>query len=176
MTEPTKISSTERGASAQNIQEIEAYLDKLVSALRQGEFPVNLGRVTNVFDRVLIEESPLLDISPNKLLTLYNDTPRVLAAYSIEANITNESSSKNDPKMVFFGRENQGNYWLIRVDAAHAWLIPNPTKKIQIERSSSLSLAFDFDRSNSEMYISALGLTKLALTQIVPTEPRPIQN
>jgi formylglycine-generating enzyme required for sulfatase activity len=171
MTEPTKISSTERGASAQNIQEIEAYLDKLVSALRQGEFPVNLEKVTNVFDRVLIEESPLLDIPSNKLLTLYNDTPRVLVAYSIEANITNESSSKNDPKMVFFGRENQGNYWLIRVDATHAWLIPNPTKKIQIERSSSLSLAFDFDRSNSEMYISDLGLTKLTLTQIMPTEP-----
>ncbi len=74
MTEPTKIFSTERGASAQNIQAIEAYLDRLVSALRQGEFPVNLEKITNVFDRVLIEESPLLDISPNKLLDLYSDS------------------------------------------------------------------------------------------------------
>jgi hypothetical protein len=160
MTEPTPI--------AQHIQELEAYLDKLLVALQRGELPVNLQRVTQVFDRILTTDLPRLNLTPEKLVATYNDVPSLLAAYAIEANITGESFNNADRDNVIFGRELQGNYWIIPMSdpVGCAWLLPNPQRKILFDRLQSLPLAFEFDQSAGN-----LAIKKPALVKLLPTEP-----
>jgi formylglycine-generating enzyme required for sulfatase activity len=165
MTEPSSI--------ARHIQELEAYLTNLVDALQRGELPVNLRRVTQVFDQILIEDLPRLDLSPKKLIDIYNDVPSVLAAYTIEANITPASFLASDPAQVIFGRENRGNYWILPIKTAseYAWLLPNPNRRITLGRLQSLPLAFDFDHANAMVELSMIGLTTLTLIKALPTQP-----
>jgi formylglycine-generating enzyme required for sulfatase activity len=165
MTEPSSI--------ARHIQELEAYITNLVDALHRGELPVNLRRVTQVFDQILIQDLPRLDLPPKKLIDIYNDIPSILAAYTIEANITPNSFLNNDPSQATFGREPRGNYWLLPIKTAteYAWLLPNPNRRITLGRLQSLPLAFEFDRANVMVELSAIGLTTLALTKALPTEP-----
>jgi formylglycine-generating enzyme required for sulfatase activity len=165
MTEPSSI--------ARHIQELEAYLTNLVDALQRGELPVNLRRVTQVFDQILIEDLPRLDLSPKKLIDIYNDVPSVLAAYTIESNITPTSFLANDPAQVIFGRENRGNYWILPIKTApeYAWLLPNPNRRITLGRLQSLPLAFDFDHANAMVELSMIGLTTLTLIKALPTQP-----
>jgi hypothetical protein len=155
-------------AIAQHIQELEAYLDNLLVALQRGEFPVNLQRVTQVFDRILIEDLPRLNLTPEKLVATYNEVPSLLAAYSIEANITSESFQNANRDSVIFGRELNGNYWLLPMTepAGCAWLLLNPQRKILFDRLQSLPLAFDFDKSAENLLIK-----KPALVKLLPTEP-----
>jgi formylglycine-generating enzyme required for sulfatase activity len=165
MTEPSSI--------ARHIQELEAYLTNLVDALQRGELPVNLRRVTQVFDQILIEDLPRLDLSPKKLIDIYNDVPSVLAAYTIEANITPASFLANDSAQVIFSRENRGNYWILPIKTAseYAWLLPNPNRRITLGRLQSLPLAFDFDHANAMVELSLIGLTTLTLIKALPTQP-----
>jgi formylglycine-generating enzyme required for sulfatase activity len=165
MTEPSSI--------ARHIQELEAYLLNLVDALQRGELPVNLRRVTQVFDQILIEDLPRLDLSPKKLIDIYNDVPVILTAYTIEANITPESFLASDPSQVVFGRENRGNYWILPMKTApeYAWLLPNPNRRITLGRLQSLPLAFDFDPANAMVEICSIGLTTLTLIKALPTQP-----
>ncbi len=153
---------------ARHIQELEAYLDKLLVALQRGEFPVNLQRVTQVFDRILTEDLPRLSLTPEKLVATYNEVPSLLAAYSIEANITSESFQNANRDSVIFGRELNGNYWLLPMTepAGCAWLLLNPQRKILFDRLQSLPLAFDFDKSAENLLIK-----KPALVKLLPTEP-----
>jgi formylglycine-generating enzyme required for sulfatase activity len=164
---------TESSSIARHIQELEVYLTNLVDALQRGELPVNLRRVTQVFDQILIEDLPRLDLSPKKLIDIYNDVPSVLAAYTIEANITPESFLANDPSQVIFGRENRGNYWILPIKTApeYAWLLPNPNRRITLGRLQSLPLAFDFDHANAMVELSMIGLTTLTLIKALPTQP-----
>jgi formylglycine-generating enzyme required for sulfatase activity len=165
MTEPSSI--------ARHIQELESYLVNLVEALQRGELPVNLRRVTQVFDQILIQDIPRLDLPPKKIIDIYNDIPSILSAYAIEVNITPESFLLNDPFQTIFGRENRGNYWILPIKTAteYAWLLPNPNRRITIGRLQSLPLAFEFDRANVMVELSAIGLATLALTKALPTEP-----
>jgi formylglycine-generating enzyme required for sulfatase activity len=165
MTEPSSI--------ARHIQELEAYLTNLVDALQRGELPVNLRRVTQVFDQILIEDLPRLDLPPKKLIDIYNDVPSVLAAYTIEANITPESFFTSDPTQAIFGREHRGNYWILPIKTApeYAWLLPNPNRRITLGRLQSLPLAFDFDHANAMVELSSIGLTTLTLIKALPTQP-----
>lgn len=151
---------------AQHIQELEAYLDNLLVALQRGEFPVNLQRVTQVFDRILTTDLPRLNLTPEKLVATYNDVPSLLAAYSIEANIT--SASFQNASRAIFGRELQGNYWILPMTEPPgcAWLLLNPQRKILFDRLQSLPLAFDFDKSRENLLIK-----KPALVKLLPTEP-----
>jgi hypothetical protein len=155
-------------AIAQHIQELEAYLDNLLVSLQRGEFPVNLQRVTQVFDRILTVDLPRLHLPPEKLVATYNDTPSLLAAYSIEANITSASFQNVNSDNVTFGRELNGNYWIIPMTepAGCAWLLLNPQRKILFDRLQSLPLAFDFDKSAENLLIK-----KPALVKLLPTEP-----
>jgi hypothetical protein len=168
MTEPTPIASGAGEAIAKHIQELEAYLDNLLVALQRGEFPVNLQRVTQVFDRILTTDLPRLNLSPEKLVATYNDIPSLLAAYSIEANITTESFHNANRAAAIFGRELQGNYWIVPMTepVGCAWLLLNPQRKILIDRLPSLPLAFEFDRSAENLVIK-----KPALVKLLPTEP-----
>jgi hypothetical protein len=153
---------------AQHIQELEAYLDNLLIALQRGEFPVNLQRVTQVFDRILTTDLPRLSLTPEKLVATYNDVPSLLAAYSIEANITSESFQNISRDSVIFGRELNGNYWILPMTepAGCAWLLLNPQRKILFDRLQSLPLVFDFDKSAENLLIK-----KPALVKLLPTEP-----
>jgi hypothetical protein len=155
-------------AIAQHIQELEAYLDNLLVALQRGEFPVNLQRVTQVFDRILTEDLPRLSLTPEKLVATYNEVPSLLAAYSIEANITSESFQNASRDSVIFGRELNGNYWILPMaePPGCAWLLINPQRKILFDRLQSLPLAFDFDKSGENLLIK-----KPALVKLLPTEP-----
>ncbi len=153
---------------AQHIQELEAYLDNLLVALQRGELPVNLQRVTQVFDRIVTEDLPRLSLTPEKLVATYNDVPSLLAAYSIEANITSESFQNASRDSVIFGRELNGNYWIVPMidPPGCAWLLLNPQRKILFDRLQSLPLAFDFDKSTENLLIK-----KPALVKLLPTEP-----
>ena len=153
---------------AQHIQELEAYLDNLLVALQRGEFPVNLQRVTQVFDHILITDLPRLNLTPEKLLATYHDVPSLLAAYSIEANITSESFQNANRDSVIFGRELNGNYWILPMTepAGCAWLLLNPQRKILFDRLQSIPLAFDCDKSAANLLIK-----KPALVKLLPTEP-----
>jgi formylglycine-generating enzyme required for sulfatase activity len=165
MTEPSSI--------ARHIQELETYLTNLVEALQRGELPVNLRRVTQVFDQILSEDLPRLDLPPKKLIDIYNDVPSVLAAYTIEANITPASFFASDPTQAIFGRESRGNYWILPIKTApeYAWLLPNPNRRITLGRLQSLPLAFDFDHANTMVELSSIGLTTLTLIKALPTQP-----
>lgn len=155
-------------AIAQHIQELEAYLDTLLVSLQRGEFPVNLQRVTQVFDRILTADLPRLNLPPEQLVATYHDAPSLLAAYSIEANITSGSFQNVNRDSVTFGRELNGNYWIIPMaePAGYAWLLLNPQRKILFDRLQSLPLAFDFDKSSKNLLIK-----KPALVKLLPTEP-----
>lgn len=155
-------------AIAQHIQELEAYLDNLLVALQRGELPVNLQRVTQVFDRILTTNIPRLSLTPEKLVATYNEVPSLLAAYSIEANITSTSFQNANRDSVIFGRELNGNYWILPMTepAGCAWLLLNPQRKILFDRLQSLPLAFDFDKSGENLLIK-----KPALVKLLPTEP-----
>jgi hypothetical protein len=171
MTDSTPNKSSDEDTSrpiAQHIQELEAYLDNLLVALQRGEFPVNLQRVTQVFDRILTEDLPRLSLTPEKLVATYNDVPSLLAAYSIEANITSESFQNSSRDSVIFGRELNGNYWILPMTEplGCAWLLLNPQRKILFDRLQSLPLAFDFDKSAENLLIK-----KPALVKLLPTEP-----
>jgi formylglycine-generating enzyme required for sulfatase activity len=165
MTEPSSI--------ARHIQELEDYITNLVDALHRGELPVNLRRVTQVFDQILLQDIPRLDLPPKKLMDIYNDVPNILAAYTIEANITPDAFLSNDASQAIFGREIRGNYWILPIKTApeYAWLLPNPNRRITLGRLQSLPLAFDFDRANVMVELSSIGLTTLALVKALPTEP-----
>jgi hypothetical protein len=160
MTEPRPI--------AQQLQQIEVYLDNLVESLRRGELPVNLQRVSQVFDRTITQDLPRLKLSPEQFVTTYNDIPLVLAAYAIEANVTSESFQDTQRTAIIFSRELGGNYWIVPMEepAEYAWLVLNPQRKILIDRLPSLPLAFNFDKS-----IPNLALRKPALVKLLPTEP-----
>jgi hypothetical protein len=153
---------------AQHIQELEAYLDNLLTALQLGELPVNLQRVTQVFDRILTTDLPRLSLTPEKLIATYHDVPSLLAAYSIEANITSESFQNANRDSAIFGRELLGNYWILPMTEPPgcAWLLLNPQRKILFDRLQSLPLAFDFDKSAANLLIK-----KPALVKLLPTEP-----
>ncbi len=171
MTDSTPNKSSKEDSSrpiAQHIQELETYLDNLLVALQHGEFPVNLQRVTQVFDRILTSDLPRLNLTPAKLIATYNDVPSLLAAYSIEANITSASFQNANRDSVIFGRELNGNYWIVPMTEPPgcAWLLLNPQRKILFDRLKSLPLAFDFDKSAENLLIK-----KPALVKLLPTEP-----
>ncbi len=153
---------------AQHLQELEGYLDNLLVSLQRGELPVNLQRVTQVFDRLLTSDLPRLNLTPEKLIATYNDVPSILAAYSIEANITTASFQNAKRDSVIFGRELNGNYWIVPMTEppSCAWLLLNPQRKILLDRLQSLPLAFDFDKSAANLLIK-----KPALVKLLPTEP-----
>jgi formylglycine-generating enzyme required for sulfatase activity len=164
---------TEHIQIAQHLQELEAYLNTLTDALQRGELPINLKRVRPVFDAIILEDLPRLDLPADKLIDLYNDIPGILAAYAIEANITTKSFLRNDQNQTIFGRELRGNYWIVPMQTAreYAWLLPNPQRKIAIERLPSLPMAFDFDRAHLTTDLSLMGINKPALLKVLPTAP-----
>jgi tetratricopeptide (TPR) repeat protein len=155
---------------AQKLQEIEALIASLVTALQQGELPVNLKNISQVFDRA-IEELPRLSLPSEKFCAVYNDIPNLLSAYAINVTLT-AASYRQTIKPIIFERLYNGNYWIIPIgaDPQRAWLVPNPTRKIDLTRLESLSFAFDWPERRSN-YQSTVSLSAPAIVRIQPTTP-----
>lgn len=156
---------------AQKLQSIEAYLHTLVAALQRGEFPVNLQNISQVFDQA-IGELPRLSLPPDKFCDFYNDIPTILSAYAIMVTL-NAASYRQTSSQVIFERLYNGNYWIIPIAAtpSQAWLVPNPTRRIDLTRLDSLPLAFDWPDRDNPSDQHTFTLTAPAIVQIRPTAP-----
>ncbi len=149
---------------AQKLQELETYLHSLVETLQRGELPIGLQPVRAIFDRILVQELPQLQLPPEKFIALYNDIPNLFNAYAINVNLTATTYHENEHQKAIFERHLQGNYWVIMTTPDRGWLVPNPNHK---DISRSLPFAFDLPLSLSLNW----NLVLPALVQILPTEP-----
>jgi tetratricopeptide (TPR) repeat protein len=153
---------------AQKLQEIEALIASLVDSLQRGELPVNLKNISQVFDRA-IEELPRLSLPPDKFCAIYNDIPNLLSAYAISVTLS-APSYRQAIKPIIFERLHNGNYWIIPIAAEpqRAWLVPNPTRKIDLTRLDSFSFAFDWPERSSNSH-STVSLAAPAIVSVQPT-------
>jgi hypothetical protein len=150
------------------IQQLEIYLNNLVSALTRGELPVNLQTVTQIFDNAISSLPPILHLSEDQFIGTYNDIPQILTAYAI--NITLSEDSYHQTTEVFFHRLSQGNYWVIPTQLIQdgGWLIPNPLKNLVLDRMKSLEFSFDLDIFPTGNNQSNYFLVAPALVKILP--------
>ncbi len=153
---------------AQHIQELETYLESLVDSLQRNERPVGLSPVRRIFDALLLQETPQLELAAAKFIELYNDLPGILSAYAITVNLTAPSYQSRDYQQAVFDRQPQGNYWIIMTTPDRGWLVPNPTKNT----STLNSLNFAFDLSTlTQTATNHSHLLVPALVQLLPTVP-----
>ena len=173
--EPEIDSLTQNRSNNKLIQDIESHLNSLTDSLQKGEFPVNIKRITQVFDSAVTIDRLPIDIPADKFVDLYNDLPNILTGYAIGATLSDESYREPDVSQITFQRLDRGTYWIFPTDRigrqGAAWLVPNPLKDIKIERNKSLNFSFDID-SSSQNNSNILLLTKPALVQILPNSDR----
>jgi hypothetical protein len=154
--------------NAHRLQEIEIYLHSLVKSLQEGKLPVNIQNISQVFDTA-IASTPRLSLPPEKFSDVYNDIPNILTAYAIAANLSPESYRQTSQQIIF-DRHPNGNYWIIPVAAAnHAWLVPNPTRQIDLTRLNTLSFAFDWPDRERTTDQDTFKLVEPALVSTLPT-------
>jgi hypothetical protein len=156
---------------ARQIQQLEIYLNNLVSALTRGELPVNLRSVTQIFDNAISAIDPILNLSEDRFIELYNDIPQILTAYAIDVTLSGDSYRKINDNITF-NRSHRGNYWIIPTQELidKAWLVPNPLKNLSLDRMPSLDASFDRDIINENRYhdFHTYFLVAPALVQILP--------
>jgi tetratricopeptide (TPR) repeat protein len=173
--EPEIDSLTQNRSNNKLIQDIESHLNSLIDSLQKGEFPVNIKKITQVFDGVVTIDRLPIDVPADKFVDLYNDLPNILTGYAIGATLSDESYREPDVSQITFQRLDRGTYWIFPTDRIDrqgaAWLVPNPLKDIKIERNKSLNFSFDID-SSSQNNSNILILTKPALVQILPNSDR----
>jgi hypothetical protein len=165
------VSMTEVHNVARQIQQLEIYLNNLVSALTRGELPVNLQPVTQIFDNTISAIPPILDLSENRFIDIYNDIPQILTAYAIDVTLS-EDSYRGISDNITFNRFNRGNYWIIvsKELIDKAWLVPNPLKSLSLDRMPSLAASFERDiiNKNRDDDFHTYFLVTPALVQILP--------
>jgi hypothetical protein len=159
---------TEVRTVARQIQQLEIYLNNLVSALTRGELPVNLQPITQIFDRAIASIPPTLNIPQDRFIELYNDLPHLFTAYAIDVTLS-EDSYHRQTNEILFHRFVRGNYWIIPTQSApeKGWLVPNPTKGLAIDRMPSLAASFDRDLIPNANNPNCLVIAP-ALVQILP--------
>jgi hypothetical protein len=159
---------TEIRTVARQIQQLEIYLNNLVSALTRGELPVNLQPVTQIFDNTIASLPPILNLSEDRFIDIYNDIPQILAAYAIDVTLSDDSFIRQDRDITFY-RFIRGNYWIISTQSSpdKGWLVPNPTKGLSFDRMPSLAASFDRDIRPNSINGSCL-LVSPAIVQILP--------
>ncbi len=139
-----------------------------MDSLQRNERPVGLSPVRRIFDALLIQETPQLELPAAKFIELYNDLPGILSAYAITVNLTAASYQSRDYQQAVFDRQPQGNYWIIMTTTDRGWLVPNPTKNT----STLNSLNFAFDLSTlTQTATNHSHLLVPALVQLLPTVP-----
>ena len=152
---------------ARQIQQLEIYLNNLVSALTRGELPVNLQPITQILDNAIASIPPTLNIPQDRFIELYNDLPHLFTAYAIDVTLSEDSFIRQDRDIIFW-RFGRGNYWIIPIQSLpeKGWLVPNPLKGLSIDRLPSLVASFDRDiipnASNNCVLVTP------ALVQILP--------
>jgi hypothetical protein len=134
---------TEIRTVARQIQQLETYLNNLVSALTRGELPVNLQPVTQIFDNTIASLPPILNLSEDRFIDIYNDIPQIFTAYAIDVTLSDDSFIHQD-RDITFHRFIRGNYWIISTKSLpdKGWLVPNPTKSLSFDRMPSLAASF----------------------------------
>jgi hypothetical protein len=152
------------------LQAIEDYLQRLVDSLKRGELPVNLRSVGEVFDGAIADAVPPLDLPLRKFIGIYNDVPALFAAYAVEATLATDSYEKERNRIVL-ERMYRGNYWIISLvdDRRRAWLVPNPFKKLTLDRHHSLKLCFEVE--GNENASGSFSLLQPAQVELLPTMP-----
>jgi hypothetical protein len=160
---------TEVRTVARQIQQLEIYLNNLVSALTRGELPVNLQPVTQIFDNAISAINPILNLSEDRFIELYNDIPQILTAYAIDVTLSGDSYRKISDNITF-NRSHQGNYWIIPNQELidKAWLVPNPLKNLSLDRLPSLDTSFDQDKITTENKYNSYFLDTPAIVQLLP--------
>ena len=160
---------TEVHTVARQIQQLETYLNNLVSALTRGELPVNLQPVTQIFDNAISVIDPILNLSSDRFIELYNDIPQILTAYAIDVTLSGDSY-QNINDNITFNRFHRGNYWIIPTKELvdKAWLVPNPLKNLSFNRLPSLDTSFDLDKIATENNYNSYFLGAPAVVQILP--------
>jgi hypothetical protein len=153
------------------LQKIEKYLNDVVESLKRGELPVNLQRVSQVFDTAIVELPPSLDVPVSKFIELYEDLPNILTAYAFDTTLSQETY-RDATKGIFFERFPRGNYWVLPIGLpadGNAWLVPNKFQFLSLDRLPSLNYCFDIvgdgDENNSRRYY----LQKPASVKLQPT-------
>ena len=159
---------TEVRTIARQIQQLEIYLNNLVSALTRGELPVNLQPITQIFDNAIESIPPVLNLQQDRFIELYNDLPHLFTAYAIDVTLSEDSFIRQD-RDITFSRFIRGNYWIIPTQSApdKGWLVPNPTKGLSIDRLPSLAASFDRDINSNSSNNNCL-LVAPAIVQILP--------
>ncbi len=155
--------------NAHRLQEIEIYLHSLVKSLQEGKLPVNIQNISQVFDSA-IASTPRLSLPPGKFSDVYNDIPNILDAYAIAVNLSPDSYRQTTQQIVF-DRHPNGNYWIIPIAATphHAWLVPNPSRQIDLSRLNTLSFAFDWPDRERTTSQDTFKLLEPALVSTLPT-------
>ena len=162
---------TEVRTIARQIQQLEIYLNNLVSALTRGELPVNLQPITQIFDSTIKSLTPVLNLSEDRFIDIYNDIPQLLTAYAVDVTLS-EDSYRSVDNNITFNRFHRGNYWIITsADSIDkAWLVPDPLKNLSLDRMPSLAASFDRDiiDQNRDHNFHTYFLVTPALVQILP--------
>jgi hypothetical protein len=152
------------------LKKLELYISGLVFSLNRGELPVNLAKVTQVFDGLALTNRLSIDVPANKFVELYNDLPNILTGYAIDATLSDESYRQTETHQITFYRLNRGSYWIFPTERIGkpglAWLVPNPLKDLQISKTKSLNFCFDVDSSSQNG--NTIILAKPALVQLLP--------
>lgn len=104
---------------------------------------------------------------------MYNDIPNILSAYAITVTLTAASYRQTNSQQIVFERLYNGNYWIIPLAAtsAHAWLVPNPTRKLDLTRLDSFPFAFDWKDRDTSTYQTTFTLLEPAMVSVLPIEP-----
>jgi hypothetical protein len=131
---------------ARQIQQLEIYLNSLVSSLTRGELPVNLKPVTQIFDDTIVSIPPILNLPIERFVEIYNDIPHLFTAYAIDVTLS-EDSYFQQSNYITFQRFSRGNYWILPTQESedNAWLVPNPLKSIALNLAKSLEYSFERD-------------------------------
>jgi hypothetical protein len=160
---------TEVRTVARQIQQLEIYLNNLVSALTRGELPVNLQPVTQIFDNAISAIDPILNLPENRFIELYNDIPQILTAYAIDVTLSGDSY-RNINDNITFNRLHRGNYLIIPTQNLidKAWLVPNPLKNLSLNRLPSIDTCFDRDKITTENNYNSYFLETPAIVQLLP--------
>ncbi len=159
---------TEVRTVARQIQQLEVYLNNLVSALSRGELPVNLQPVTQIFDNTIASIPPILNLPQDRFVELYNDLPHLFTAYAIDVTLSEDSYHRRTNETIFH-RFVRGNYWIVPIQSApeQGWLVPNPLKGLLLDRMQSLDISFDRDIVPNHSNNNCILITP-ALVQILP--------
>jgi hypothetical protein len=160
---------TEVRTVARQIQQLEIYLNNLISSLIRGELPVNLQPVTQIFDNTIAAIPPILNLPTDRFIELYNDLPHLFPAYAIDVTLSEDSFHRQTPETLFH-RFSQGNYWIIPTQSEPdgGWLVPNPLKGLSLDRMKSLEVSFDCNIIDTTHEFNTCFLVEPALVKILP--------